>query len=832
MSEQLAEFDEMIANDPQIEEQMDGSVLIGDVPPDTDTPDTTEWYENLIDKISEDDLKELKNKLPDLINGDKNSRAKWFDLYEKGLKIAEPDTEKDKERTDRGLSSVSHPLLIEAAMQFQARAIGELFPPGGPVSSKIVGDADEETLAQADRVKNHMNYQVTEEMEEYFPDMDQMLFHLPLVGQTFKKSWYDPILGRNSSRFVEAENFIVHHGTKDLYSCRRYTHVIRLEQDEFLALVHADYYKDIKPQADAPEPTTVEKITGEETDVSTDEESYVLWECHTFRHIKSLEESETAAPYIITLDSVSEEITSVRRNWKQGDELNRKRTWFTSYKFLPGLGFYGFGLFHAIGGLGEAATGALRALLDAANFANLQGGLKLKGRTPAGDIEISPGEFVDIDSTVDDVNKAVMPLPFKEPSNTLFLLLGFMVESGQRFANISELAVGEANNNAPVGTTVALLEQGSRVFSAVHKRLHNSQRQEFKLLAELNSEFLPEDEYPYKVHNATRKIFKADYDERVDIIPISDPNIYSSSQRIVQAQTSLQLAQANPEIHDLRAAYKRMYQALRVPNYEELLPDPLDIPRLDAVTENTALMLGKEIKVFEDQDHLAHISVLDDWFKKVPPQMQKMMLPKYIGHRSGHMGYYYRAVVQEQMSSPLPHIPAMPEKNDHIEPVPIAEDHLISQAAAHLMQQNPGGPLGPPIPNIQGDKKEGGDEAQAIAAKAQAEAKAVEVKTQATIAADTAKAQLKMQIMEFEAQLESQIKTQEMQLASEINMLELQFKHQADAAKLGAEITAKRERASTEIQIARERADQQIEEAKTRMQVDAIVKVRGAERNE
>ena len=319
-------------------------------------------------------------------------------------------------------------------------------------------------------------------------------------------------------------------------------------------------------------------------------------------------DNAVAFPYVITIDYNNQKVVSVRRNWREDDEMKKRRDWFVSYKFLPGLGFYGFGLYHMIGGLGKAATGSLRALLDSAAFANMQGGFKLRGRVQGGDMQISPGEFVDLDSTVDDVNKAIMPLPFKEPSGSLFNLLGFMVDAGQRFASTADLNVGDVNPNAPVGSTVALIEQGSKAFSAIHKRLHYSQGQEFKMLAALNAENLPE-EFTFAIAGAAEVIYAADFDEKIDIVPVSDPNIFSTAQRISQAQAVLQMAQSAPQLHDLYEAYKRMYEAIRIPNIDEILKKPEDAPQMDPIDENMSVMYGKPIRAFLEQDHEAHIAV-------------------------------------------------------------------------------------------------------------------------------------------------------------------------------------------------------------------------------
>ena len=384
-------------------------------------------------------------------------------------------------------------------------------------------------------------------------------------------------MGRQCSQFVKAEDFVVSPESKDLNTSIRYTHVIRMPKNDYERYVEAGYYLptsdkggDLDPSGDV-----VGQIEGVDQYMEDSEDKVItLLEMHLYEYFDD-EESEVGLPYVVTIDYDNQNVVSIRRNWNEADEKKLKREWFVSYKFLPGLGFYGFGLYHVIGGLGKAATGSLRALLDSAAFSNMQGGFKLRGRVSGGEMQVNPGEFVDLDATVDDVNKAIMPLPFKEPSGSLFNLLGFIVDAGKRFANTADLNVGDVNPNAPVGSTVALIEQGSKAFSAIHKRLHYSQGQEFKLIAKLNAENL-EESFTFSLAGASSQIFAADFNERVDIVPVSDPNIFSSTQRIAQAQSILQMARSAPQLHDLYEAYKRMYEAIRIPNIDEILKKPED----------------------------------------------------------------------------------------------------------------------------------------------------------------------------------------------------------------------------------------------------------------
>ena len=558
------------ADDLMIEELADGDVLIGDPELDMmDEVDTAQFDINLAETIDEKELSRKAQELVGFYENDRAARAEWEERYKDGLKTLDPDggqSEGEDERATRGLSVVVHPLIAEAATQFNAKAIAELYPSGGPIKTVIIGDPDEEIEEQGRRVREFMNYQITQEMPEYFPDLDQMLFHLPLIGHTFKKVWWDANLDRQCSQFVKAEDFVVAPESKDLYTSPRYTHVIQMPKNDFNRYVKNGYYLPTKyAGGDSIDPSgdVVGEIEGVDQYDDSNDDVMTLLEMHVYDLFDGIDGEEmddgdvddnaVAIPYVITIDYENQNVVSVRRNWKEDDELKKRRDWFVSYKFLPGLGFYGFGLYHMIGGLGKAATGSLRALLDSAAFSNMQGGFKLRGRVQGGDMQISPGEFVDLDSTVDDVNKAIMPLPFKEPSGSLFNLLGYMVDAGQRFASTADLNIGDVNPNAPVGSTVALIEQGSKAFSAIHKRLHYAQGQEFKLLAGLNAENLP-DEFSFSQAGAAETIYRSDFDDRIDIVPVSDPNIFSTAQRIAQAQAVLEMARSAPQFHDLYAS--------------------------------------------------------------------------------------------------------------------------------------------------------------------------------------------------------------------------------------------------------------------------------------
>ena len=779
-------------DDLEVEETDDGNVLIGEAEETTETK--TDFYSNLAEQIDERELLVHSSELLDYYHTDREARSNWEERYKEGLKTLDPDgglQEDDSERAARGLSQVVHPMIAEAATQFQSRAIAELFPAAGPVKTVTVGESDEAVKEQANRVKDYMNYQLLQEMPEYFPDIDQMLFHLPLIGQTFKKVWYDPSMGRVTSRFVKAEDFVVAAESTDLLTSPRYTHVIQLPRNEYNRFVQAGYYLPVDSYSgdggDSYDETIyeVEGVAPEGSE-SVDQQMTLL-EMHTYRILDGIDganiedENFVALPYVITIDSGSQRIVSVRRNWDEQDEEKKKRNWFVEYKFLPGLGFYGFGLYHLIGGLGRAATGSLRALLDSAAFSNMQGGFKLKGRVPGGEMQINPGEFVDLDAAVDDVNKAILPLPFKEPSGTLFNLLGFIVDAGRRYAAVADLNVGDANPNAPVGTTIAMLEQGSKIFSAIHKRLHYAQGQEFKMIAKLNSETLPE-VFKFAASGASKMINAADFDDRIDIIPVSDPSIFSSTQRIAQAQAILQLAQSAPQLHDVYEAYKRMYEAIRVPNIDEILKKPEEAPKLDPVDENIAVMLGKPIKAFIDQDHEAHIAVhmqfLSDPSLAGNKLAQKTIGPVLIAHIAEHMALLYRVRMQKAMGVELPPLPDIRDPKFKFEDVSPQMDNMIAERAAQVIQQ---APKMKPIPGV--DKLGGGDPMNYAQQLAKIEAEAVKARTQAEIQADQAKAKSDIQIDQAKAQVDIQKSMQ----------------------KLKAELEGKMAKLQAEIQIAREK---------------------------
>jgi len=797
------------ADDLMIEELGDGDVLIGDPELDfMDELDDAEFDQNLAEVIDERELMRKASELVGFYENDRAARAEWEERYKQGLKTLDPDgglAEGEDERSSRGLSVVVHPLIAEAATQFNAKAIAELYPSGGPVKSVILGEPNEEMEDQARRVREFMNYQITQEMPEYFPDLDQMLFHLPLIGHTFKKVWWDSNLDRQCSQFVKAEDFVVAPESKDLYTSPRYTHVIRMPKNDFNRYVQNGYYLQTKygeTNSIDPSGDTIGEIEGVDQYDDSDDNVMTLLEMHVYDLFDGIDGQEmddedfddnaVAIPYVITIDYENQNVVSIRRNWKEDDERKKRRDWFVSYKFLPGLGFYGFGLYHMIGGLGKAATGSLRALLDSAAFSNMQGGFKLRGRVNGGDMQISPGEFVDLDSTVDDVNKAIMPLPFKEPSGSLFNLLGYMVDAGQRFASTADLNVGDVNPNAPVGSTVALIEQGSKAFSAIHKRLHYAQGQEFKLLADLNAENLP-DEFSFAQAGSSEIIYRTDFDDRIDIVPVSDPNIFSTAQRIAQAQAVLEMARSAPQLHDLYEAYKRMYEAIRIPNIDEILQKPEEAVQMDPIDENMSVLYGKPIRAFPEQDHEAHIAVHMQFMQD--PSLggnpgAKQMQPVLIAHIAEHIALLYRQRMEAGINMQMPPMPDFRDPKFKFNAVDPATDMLISQRAAQVVQSAPQMKQIEALRGMGGQQGQQGNPLQYAQELAKLETESLKARTQAQIQSDQAKAQSNIQIKQAEAR-------QDM----EIEMAKAQADLQAKVTKLEAELQLEREKNAAKIQM-------------------------------
>ncbi len=602
--------------DIEITPDEDGGMTV-DFDPQDQRGDSDDFYTNLAEEMPDRELGRISGELLSEYDANKAGRQEWEDAYANGLELLGFNYE-EKTQPFRGSSGVTHPLLAEAATQFQAQAFNELLPASGPVRTAIMGSETREKQQQSQRVRHFMNFYIMNEMEDYTPDMDQMLFYLPLAGSTFKKVYYDETRGRAVSKFIPAENLVVPYETSDLDTCPNITQVLRMSLNDLRKKQVAGFYLDIPVIPAQSEMDSVGNEIDRIDGVSPTQIDYdcTILECHVDLDLEGYEDVDDDGeptgikiPYVVTISQDNGEILSIRRNYAEDDELKRKIQYFVHYKFLPGFGFYGLGLIHTIGGLSRTATAALRQLIDAGTLSNLPAGFKARGlRIRDDDEPLQPGEFRDVDAPGGAIRDSLMPLPFKGPDQTLFQLLGFVVDAGQRFATITDMKVGDGNQQAAVGTTIAMLEQGSRVMSAVHKRLHNAMRVEFKILARVMSESLPQ-EYPYSVEGADATVMRSDFDDRVDILPVSDPNVFSQAQRIALAQTKLQLAGAAPEMHNMYEVYRDMYDALGVRDVDRLMkriPDDEPAPK-DPAQENIDAMDMIPLHAFEGQEHQAHI---------------------------------------------------------------------------------------------------------------------------------------------------------------------------------------------------------------------------------
>jgi len=640
------------------EQMEDGSIEFGaPLPP----MDNTDFYANLADIIDDSDLNSLKNDLMGNIEADKESRSDWEKTYRNGLEYLGMKYE-ERSAPFEGASGVMHPLLAESVTQFQAQAYNELLPSQGPVKTQVLGMTTPETEQQASRVQEFMNYQLMQVMKEYDPETDQMLFYLPLSGSAFRKVYYDQNLGRAVSKFIPSEDLIVPYAATDLHSATRITHVINMSMNDIRKLQQVGFYSDVKIDSAsmmADETDEIQEEIDELQGVSpsySDDDTCKVHEIHTELDIPGFEdmnaqgeETGIKLPYIVTI--ANNKVLSIRRNYKENDQLKQRTNYFVHYKFLPGLGFYGFGLTHMIGGLSKASTSILRQLIDAGTLSNLPAGFKARGiRIRNDDQPLQPGEFRDMDAPGGSLRDAFVPLPFKEPSQTLLSLLGILVDSGRRFASIADIQVGDGNQNAPVGTTVALLERGTRVMSAIHKRLHASQRIEFEILSKVFGEYLPP-AYPYSTANGNQTIKALDFDNRVDVLPVSDPNTFSMSQRVIMAQELLRTVQSNPEIHGptgIHEAYRRMYASMGVQNIEQLLPPPPQPQPIDPASENASLIAGMPAQAFQGQDHDSHINSHVSLYGTITAQSNPVVLSLIQAHIYQHVSFRAAEIVDQQ----------------------------------------------------------------------------------------------------------------------------------------------------------------------------------------
>jgi hypothetical protein len=617
-TEQLIQEQVEQSQDPSVEINMDeeGGAEISFDPSSAVQMGGEDHYANLAEFLDEDVLVDVGSDLQEKYTDYKSSRQDWEQAYTNGLDLLGFKYERRTEPF-KGASGVTHPVLAESVTQFQAQAYKELLPADGPVRTQIVGLTDRNKEDQATRVKEFMNYQIMNVMKEYEPEFDQMLFYLPLSGSTFKKVYYDSLLGRAVSKFVPSEDLIVPYSATSLEDAEAVIHVIKISANDLRKQQVSGFYKDV----DLGEPPIKDdEIKKKERElegirVEKQDDIYTLLECHVNLDLEGFEDKDPQTgeltgiklPYVVTIEESSREVLSIKRNYKSDDPLKNKTNYFVHFKFLPGLGFYGFGLIHMIGGLSRTATSALRQLLDAGTLANLPSGFKMRGIRVRDDAQpLQPGEFRDVDAPGGNLRDAFMPLPFKGPDQTLLQLMGIVVDASQRFASIADAQVGDMNQQAAVGTTMALLERGSRVMSAIHKRIYGALKNEFELLANVFATYLPP-VYPYDVVGGTREIKQTDFDDKVDILPVADPNIFSQSQRISLAQTQLQLAQSNPQIHDIYQAYRSMYEAMGTKNIDLILPSPKQPMPMDPSLEHITSMASQPFQAFAGQDHKAHI---------------------------------------------------------------------------------------------------------------------------------------------------------------------------------------------------------------------------------
>ena len=657
----------------------------------------SEWYGDLSKDLDEETLQEISSDAIENFNADKDSRAEWESMFERGFDLLGLKLQQGTEPFEGACTAV-HPLLIESAVKFQSKASGELFPATGPVKAQILGAATPDKEMQSNRVQNFMNFQLTEQMPEYFDEFERMLFHLPLIGSAFKKIYYSSTLKRPVSEFIPIDQFYVSYYASDLRNADRYTHVIHKSPVDMKLDMMAGVYKDIE----LPSPsqlsssgfaTKIDNILGISPSYDNDPQ-YVILEQHCYLDI---EEEGVPCPYIVTVEEQSREVLSIRRNYKQDDPNKEKRSHFVHYRFVPGFGFYGLGLIHFLGNLTMSATAAMRSLIDAGQFANLPGGFKAKGVRMVGDNDpIAPGEFKEVEATGIDLSRAIVPLPYKEPSSTLFQMLGFVTAAGQKFADSTEQVISDAASYGPVGTTMALLEASSKFFSAIHKRLHKSQKDEFRILAQIDYDYLP-DEYPYEVPFEDRSIFKADFDGRVDIVPVSDPNIPSNAHRMMLANMALQMAQQSPPgMFNIEELNRTILNAANMPNLEQILPPKIEPQPLDPVSDIMAVTKGLPIAAFPSQNHDAHIQVkmmyLQDPANGANPIMQRIK-PVLESNIQEHSVMKY----QEQMNGVTNQMmqQAPPEQAQQPQSVEMA----MAQAAQQVMQANQQPP--PPSPEQQ-----------------------------------------------------------------------------------------------------------------------------------
>lgn len=657
--------------------------------------DGEDFYRNLCDELDESVLSDISNTVFDNLEADKQSRADWESMFEKGFDLLGLKLEETSEPFEGACTAV-HPVLIESAVKFQSKATQELFPPAGPIRTQILGTFTDQKERQANRIKQFMNYQVTELMPEYFDEMERMLFHLPLIGSAFKKIYFDEALNRPVSEFVPIDQFYVSYYATDLRRASRYTHIIYYSPVEMQRAVSSGLYKDVSlSDATIPKQSGISQkinsIMGMSPASMNNDPQYTLYEQHCYLELPF---DKMPVPYIVTVEEESRKVLSIRRNYAKEDKRREKKVYFTHYKFVPGFGFYGLGLIHFLGNLTMTATAAMRSLVDAGQFANLQGGFKAKGvRIVGANDPIAPGEWKEVEAVGNDLSKMIIPLPYKEPSQTLFQMLQFISVAAQKFADSTEQVISDSGNYGPVGTTMALLEASSKFFSAIHKRLHKSQKEEFKLLARINYEYLPE-EQEMDIPDETLIIFKQDFDGRIDVLPVSDPNIPSNAHRMMMAQMAMQLAQSSPPgMFDMEVLNRTILQAANMPNIDKIMPQKVEPVALDPVSDIAAAVKGLPIRAFIGQNHDAHVQAkmmyLQDPMNGGSPIMQRVA-PLIQANIQEHMIMKYQEQVNgvaRQMMTAAQQTGQQTGQNLDVNDPKIIE-MVMAQAAQQVMQAN------------------------------------------------------------------------------------------------------------------------------------------------
>ncbi|MDB2405793.1 hypothetical protein N9W49_00480 [Alphaproteobacteria bacterium] len=738
-------------------ETEDGGVVIdfeGSLAEDLIGPDHDS---NLAEFIEESALESMASELVSDFESDRESRSDWARAYVKGLDLLGMKIE-DRQQPWAGASGVFHPVLTESVVRFQAQAMGELFPASGPVRSKIMGKMTPEKADQADRVQNEMNYLLTEEMTEYRDELEQMLFKLPLAGSAFKKVYYDPLMDRPCAVFVPSEEFVVSYGATDLMTCPRYTHVMKKSENEIRELQVAGFYRDVELPAPSPDFSDIQEKYDEldgESAVIEDDDRHTILEMHvTINMPDEFDDPDgIARPYVVTIDKSSREILSIRKNWYEDDQRKKKRLHFVHYRYLPGLGFYGTGLIHLIGGLAKSATSILRQLVDAGTLSNLPAGLKARGlRIKGDDTPLMPGEFRDVDVPGGAIRDSITFIPYKEPSSVLYSLLGNIVEEGRRIGSVADIQVGDTNAQAPVGTTLALMERSMKVMSGVQARLHAAMKKELRLLAKIVHDYMPE-EYAYEVDGDFSRT--DDFDKRIDVIPVSDPNAATMSQRIMQYQAALQLAQQAPQLYDMGKLHRQMLEVLGIQDANDLIKLPEDIKPSDPVTENMMILKQEPVKAFKYQDHEAHLAV--HMAAAEDPKLSQMVgqspfaqviQQAMAAHVTEHVAFQYRREMEKMLGVELPN-----EDQNLPEDVEVEISRLAKDAAEKLLK-----------------------------------------KDQAEAAQEQAQAQQQDPVVQMQQQ-ELQLKTQELQHKMQLDTAKLQLEaqkikaaNQREGAKLGVKL--------------------------------------------